>query len=62
MGTEAEVLAERPGLCVLAGDGAVRKTTRFHRINTKREDADEIAWLTKGLERCGLEFRWRTRL
>ena len=24
MGTEAEVLAERAGLCVLAGDGAVK--------------------------------------
>ena len=62
MGAEAEVLAERTGLCVLAGDGAVRKTTRFHRIDTKREDVDEVAWLTKGLEGCGLEFRWRTRL
>jgi len=51
-------LVERTGLYLLAGDGAVRKTTRFHRIDTKREDVDEVAWLTKGLEGCGLEFRW----
>ena len=28
----------------------------------KREDVDEVAWLTKGLEGWGLEFGWRTRL
>ena len=28
----------------------------------KREDVDEVAWLTKGLEGWSLEFGWRTRL
>jgi len=28
----------------------------------KREDVDEVAWLTRGLEGWGLEFGWGTRL
>jgi len=28
----------------------------------KREDVDEVAWLTKGLEGGGLEVGWGTRL
>ena len=37
MGTEAEVLAERPGLCVLAGDGAVVKKEGQTEIYTEKE-------------------------
>jgi len=37
------VLAERAGLYILAGDGAVRKTTRFHKIDTKTENREQKA-------------------